>query len=158
MKYDNQLNIKQLRMLFIISFTGGSSSLFYTLYIGHFTDHYIVFTLSILLLSLYLFMAYIKLGYVYFSDAGTKIIIRHYLAHPFFGKNIAVEIPKNALAKFEVKESFRKQKCTLYISQRTKKGNLQFDPISLSALTPKDRMRILQALRVIRQKQSKRVF
>ena len=85
-----------------------------------------------ILINIYRFS--LNLNYVYFSDAGGKIIIKYYSLRPFMQKRQTVEIPKGSLFRFEIKKSMFGQKKTLVLFQMIKNKIARYPEISLSAL------------------------
>jgi len=141
---DSKLETAKTRMTFVTLF--GLSIASFT--IAYLVPEYLVpaIVIAILLLVGYLYMHFLQLYYVYFSDAGDKIMVRFYYAHPFMRKYKAIEIPKNALAGAEIKTGFFGKKMQLILIQRTVKGEIKYPPVSLSLLNAKKQADIVKAL------------
>lgn len=99
-----------------------------------------------LVFIVYLVMVLLKLFYFYMNDSGQKIVVRFFNIHPFLQKYKAIEIPKKALAGYEIKTSFFDLKAELILAVKTKKGEIEYPPVSISALSRKDRKRLINAL------------
>lgn len=95
------------------------------------------------------FIAYIeklKYNYIQYADEGEKIVFRYYPLRIFSRKYKAIEIPKFAFIKFETKISFNNKVEEIILFQKTKKGIFQYPPISISALSENDKIRLKQSL------------
>jgi len=85
--------------------------------------------------------------YIYFEDAGEKIIIRYYPLKILNQKKNSIEIPKKDFIKFNTEKFLfgRFEKLILY--QRFRKGIAKYPPISLSAVNKNDIIKIKTLLR-----------
>jgi hypothetical protein len=75
------------------------------------------------------------LYYFYFSDDGDKILIRYYPIHPLVQKKKAVQIPKTALAGYEIQRSALGLKKVLVLRQHVKGKIANYPPIGITALS-----------------------
>ncbi len=86
-----------------------------------------------LYLGLMFYHFFLKPNYIYFTDNGSKIILRYYLISAFNRKKHSIEIPKDKFVKFETMSSFPgKEKIVL--SLQVKQQIASYPPVSLSAL------------------------
>lgn len=144
MTVDSKLETAKARMGFVTVFGLASASFAIAYLVPEYFTGAIIF--GILFLVAYLYMHFLQLYYVYFSDAGDKITVRFYYSHPFMRKYKAIEIPKNALAGAEIKTGFFGKKIQLILVQRTAKGEIKYPPVSLSLLSAKKQADIVKAL------------
>ncbi len=63
------------------------------------------------------------LNYIYFNDKGDKLIIRYYAIRPLGRRKKAVQIPKTALAKYEIIKTNLGLKKVLILHQHGKRGS-----------------------------------
>lgn len=90
---------------------------------------------------------YLKRPYfVSYSDHGDRIVMRYYPLSLFTSRKHSIEIPKQQLVRFEIKEFLfgTQQKITLYQNFRNKVA--KYPTISLSAVDKEDRERIIKSL------------
>ncbi len=76
--------------------------------------------------------------YIYFEDAGDKLIIRYYPLKIMNRKKNSYEIPKKDFLKFTTEKFFLGKYEKLILYQRFRKGVAKYPPISLSAVNKKD--------------------
>lgn len=142
---DNRLPTAKLRIVFILLlFTPITLGVYIYAIYPSFSISLVV--LTILLVITYIVLHFLGFYYVFFSDKGNKITIRYYYAHPFLRKFKALEIPKGMLADAIITSSFFKLKHSLHLVQRTRKGDFEYPPISLSLVNKKMRTQIQKAL------------
>ena len=75
------------------------------------------------------------LNYFYFDDKTDKIIIRYYPIRPLGRKKRAIQIPKTALAGYEIKMTTFGLKKILILHQYIKKSVAKYPPIVITSLT-----------------------
>jgi hypothetical protein len=78
------------------------------------------------------------LNYFYFDDKGDKLIIRYYPIRPLARAKKAVQIPKTALAKYEIKKTNLGLKKILILYQHVKKKVARYPPIGITSLTKEE--------------------
>jgi len=86
------------------------------------------------------------LNYFYFNDKGDKLIIRYYPIRPLGRKKRAVQIPKTALAKYEIIKTNLGLKKVLILHQHVKKNVAKYPPIGVTSLTRDELSRLEQQL------------
>ena len=106
--------------------------------------------LAIIFSSLYvLYMLYNTLRqfyYIYFSDAGDKIILRYFPVGVFTYKKNSIEIGKNEFAGYEKKEQLFGFRQKLILKVKTSRGVAKYPPVSITALNPKEKESLFRAL------------
>jgi hypothetical protein len=75
------------------------------------------------------------LNYFYFSDKGDKLVFRYYPIRPLARSKKAVQIPKTALARYEIKRTHLGLKKVLILHQYIKQKVAQYPPIGITSLT-----------------------
>ncbi len=80
----------------------------------------------------------LQLNYFYFSDEGDKILIRYHPIHPLVQKKKAVQIPKIALAGYEIKSSMFGLKKMLLLNQKVKGSVAKYPSIGITSLSSKE--------------------
>lgn len=86
------------------------------------------------------------LNYFYFNDKGDKLIIRYYAIRPLGRRKRAVQIPKTALAKYEITKTNLGLKKILILHQHVKKNVAKYPPIGVTSLTRDELSRLEQQL------------
>ena len=93
----------------------------------------------VLYLLIIIFIYILDLKYIYFNDDGDRIILRYYPIRPLARKKRSIEIPKTALAKYEIRRSFLNLNRSLVLYQRVKNKVAKYPPIGITSLTKKER-------------------
>jgi hypothetical protein len=75
------------------------------------------------------------LNYFYFNDKGDKLIIRYYPIRPLGRTKKAMQIPKTALAKYEITRTNGGLKKVLILYQHVKNKVAKYPPIGITSLT-----------------------
>lgn len=86
------------------------------------------------------------LNYFYFTDKGDKLIIRYYPIRTLGRKKRAVQIPKTALAKYEIIKTNLGLKKVLILHQHVKKNVAKYPSIGVTSLTRDELSRLEQQL------------
>jgi hypothetical protein len=86
------------------------------------------------------------LNYFYFNDKGDKLIIRYYAIRPLGRKKRTVQIPKTALAKYEIIKTNLGLKKVLILHQHIKKNVAKYPPIGITSLTRDELSRLEKQL------------
>jgi len=106
--------------------------------------------IGICLLVIYvLFIVYhfgLDLNYIIYSDEGPKIILRYYSIKIYSQKHHSVEIPKKDFQRYEIRKSFFWLKPQLILYLNMKKGIGRYPPVSLAALSRKQRRALTESL------------
>lgn len=86
------------------------------------------------------------LNYFYFNDKGDKLIIRYYPIRPLGRSKKAIQIPKTALAKYEIVKTNLGLKKVLMLQQHVKNKVAKYPPIGVTSLTPDELSRLEKQL------------
>lgn len=86
------------------------------------------------------------LNYFYFNDKGDKLVIRYYPIRPLGRTKKAVQIPKTALAKYEIVKRNLGLKKVLILHQHVNKNIAKYPPIGVTSLTREELSRLVQQL------------
>lgn len=104
-----------------------------------------VLILSVIYFILAVYPSLLKYNYVYFSDDGDAIIIRFYSAGFIKGARQAVEIRKKMFAGYKLSRKYGIIPLIVLYEKR-REGIAKYPPVSLSALSRKDRSRLFGTL------------
>jgi hypothetical protein len=106
--------------------------------------------LSIIFASLYVLFMVLNIlrqfHYIYFSDAGDRIILRYFPMGLFTSRKNSIEIGKNEFAGYEVKKQMFGLREKLILKAKTGKGLAKYPPVSISALDSKEKENLFKAL------------
>lgn len=86
-------------------------------------------------------------NYIYYTNEGDKIIFRYQALNPFIVNPKSIEIPKRSFYKFEFTKSLFGKKTNILFYQKTKDGVAKYSPVSLTALTKKEREELDNSLK-----------
>jgi len=86
------------------------------------------------------------MNYFFFSDKGDKLIFRYYPIRPLGRRKKAVQIPKTALAKYEISRANMGLKKVLILHQHVKNKVAKYPPIGITSLTGDELSRLEQQL------------
>jgi hypothetical protein len=86
------------------------------------------------------------LNYFYFNDKGDKLIIRYYAIRPLGRRKRAVQIPKTALARYEIIKTNLGLKKALILHQHVKKNVAKYPAIGITSLSRDELSRLEQQL------------
>jgi hypothetical protein len=84
--------------------------------------------------------------YIYFSDAGDRIVLRYFPMGVFTYKKNSIEIGKNEFAGYEKEEQLFGFREKLILKAKTGRGVAKYPPVSITALNPKEKKGLFQAL------------
>lgn len=93
-----------------------------------------------------IFSFQLRFNHLIFMDTGDKLILRYYPLHPFHEKFKSIEIPKSEFSHFEIKKGLFNLRTEVILFQQTVRGVAKYPPVSISALTKKDRENFLASL------------
>ena len=144
---NNQLQVAKIKLAYIVSFVIGLFLMAFAVSASYFSiEHYIMLFLSVFLLIFFIYLIIIKPEYVYFYEKNNKIQIKNYPARPFFRNYKAFNIDTSTLYNFKIQKSFFNQKTELILTIKTKKGRGSYPPISLSALSKNEIIKLSKFL------------
>jgi hypothetical protein len=113
---------------------------------GELSKYHLVIAISAVYFIVSLFNYLRNPYFIFFSDGGEMLILRYYPLSIFNHKKNSIEIPKTQFLKFEINKFFFGMEEKLIVYQNYRNKIAKYPPISLSALSKKDRERILAAL------------
>jgi len=106
--------------------------------------------LAIIIASVYvLYMVFNTLRqfhYIYFSDAGDRIVLRYFPMSAFTHKKNSIEIGKREFAGYETRKQLFGLREKLILKARTGKGLAKYPPVSITALARKEKETLFQVL------------
>lgn len=107
-----------------------------------------IWTLAIVLIWIIVaFMPLIRnYQFVFFSDDGNNIVIRHFNAGIVGGKKNSIEINKGTFAGYKVDSKYLGLSKGLILYQRMGNGIGKFPPVYITALTSEQRAKIIHTL------------
>lgn len=137
---NNKLNTAKIRTLYLILF-----GLILSLSAYYFFEPNIPLKKNInlafllLIIFVYLSMLLLKLNYFSLETSKDKVSVRFYTAHPVFRKFRLIEIPQKSFNNFYIKKTFFGLRQAIIIEAKIKKGEFKFPPVSIIALSKKDK-------------------
>lgn len=106
--------------------------------------------LAIIFASIYvLYMVFNTLRqfhYIYFSDAGDRIVLRYFPMGAFTYKKNAIEIGKKEFVGYEIQKPLFGLREKLILKAKTGKGLAKYPAVSITALTKKEKESLFQVL------------
>jgi len=96
----------------------------------------------------YIVFAYL-LNYYFFrySDEGSKLVFRFVSLRPFDNRKQAIEVLKKDFRGFKINKYFFNLREDLILRVETKKGVASYPPISITALSKKQKSLLIQSLK-----------
>ena len=85
-------------------------------------------------------------NYIYFNNETDKLILRYFSPSVFTSKKNSIEIPREEFAGYKLKSFFMRYREKIVLFRATRKGIASYPPVSLTALTIKERHMLLRAL------------
>jgi hypothetical protein len=143
---NNQLKVAKLKLTYIIGFflgTGLIIPFFVTNYIT--SEYYAILVIGILLLLYVVYLSLVKPEYIYMAEVKDSLQIKNYPARPILRTYKAYEIKLNTIHHFEISKTFY-NKTSLSIWVKTKKGTGSYPPLSLSALSKNEQLKLSKYL------------
>ncbi|PLX01150.1 MAG: hypothetical protein C0594_14125 [Marinilabiliales bacterium] len=86
-----------------------------------------------------IFYALKRKNYIYLSDNSSKIEMRFFSMQLFAKKRTAIEIPKTSFYKYDLQKKSIGLVEEVTLFQKTPKGVAKYPPVSITALTKKER-------------------
>jgi hypothetical protein len=107
-----------------------------------------VFTIFFLLIFFlfYFYHIFAASSFIFYSDEEGKLIVRFYQLNGFNTSKFSYEIPKSEFTGFRVEYQFFKIKEKLILFRKHQGAIVRYPPLSISALTPSERSKLLQSL------------
>ena len=146
---NNQLQVAKIKLAYILSLSIGLFLLAFGLFGSFYSfEKYIMLFAAIILLMFFIYLVIIKPEYIYIAEIKDKIQIKNYPARPLLRNYKAFEIKLSTLNNFKIQKSFFNQKASLILTIKTKKGEGNYPPLSLSALSKKELTKLSKYLSV----------
>jgi hypothetical protein len=111
-----------------------------------FKNNNILIYLSVLFATPVIFSYLKNFCYIYFNDAGPKVIIRFTALQPLTAGNYSIEFYKKDFVKYNIEKSVFGLRNSLIIFVRTPQGIAKFKPVSLSSLKKNEVKDIIDGL------------
>jgi len=146
MIYSNQKNVKKLKILLMII---GLICLI-TMTVLIFTENFVALAIlaGILLLGM-IVVALLNFQYIRIVEEKNKLIFRYYSIFSIDRVYKSIEIPVEHLRKVEVFKPLFGLKWNLQFTVRIRQGIADYPPVSLSAVSFKDRLKIVEQLKLL---------
>ena len=85
-------------------------------------------------------------NYIYFNNETDKLVLRYFSPSVFTSKKNSIEMPKEEFAGYRLKSFFMRYREKIVLYRATRKGLANYPPVSLTALSVKERHMLLRAL------------
>ncbi|HBX51647.1 MAG: hypothetical protein A2W98_02240 [Bacteroidetes bacterium GWF2_33_38] len=105
-----------------------------------------IVSVVVLYLIVLFFISLFKFSYVYFNNSGDKITFRYYPIRIIARKYKAIEIPKDKFLGYKIQQYLNLRE-EIILVQNVKNKNIEYPPISLSALKKQEKEKIYNALK-----------
>lgn len=149
MKVDNRLQTAKLKIYYMLML-GFIFSLSVYYHFERQAGYGYLIAIGIIAL-VYLFFLLRKSDYFFIEYTGNKVIVRYYTAHPFLRKYRAFEIPKAYFYDYEIKKIWGGLIKTVQFSIRTPKGKYKYPPLSISLMTKKQEIELVNILEELKK-------
>ena len=146
----NVISIRKFKLFLSIAFLIPvaivySSDVFES-YIYKISKHYYAGFFIIIYLLILLYWELKKPYFIQYMDEGDKITFRFYSLLIIGRKYQAIEIPKRLFKTFNIKLFFFDRYESIILSRKTPTGIIDYPPISFSAVSEKDKIKIKNSL------------
>lgn len=85
-------------------------------------------------------------NYIYFNNETEKLILRYFSPNIFTTKKNSIEMPQNEFAGYKLNSFFLRYREKIILYRATKKGLASYPPVSITALSNKERYALLRTL------------
>jgi hypothetical protein len=85
-------------------------------------------------------------NYIYFNNETDKLVLRYFSPSFFTSKKNSIEIPKEEFAGYKLNSFFMRYRERIILYRATRKGIASYPPVSITALSVKERQMMLMAL------------
>jgi hypothetical protein len=86
--------------------------------------------------------------YIYYNDEGDKIILRFFSFSFFAQKKNSIELSKKELEGYQIDQKIFGLRENLILYQKTKRGTAKYPPVSITALSKKEKKELLNSLSI----------
>ena len=108
---------------------------------------------TIILIVIYLIIVFMpwvrKYQFIYYSDEGDSIIIRYFESGIFGGRKNSVEINKKTFSGFKTDSGLLGLVQSITLFQQYKEGVAKYPPVYISALSRRDREKVIKSLQLL---------
>jgi hypothetical protein len=152
MQFDNKNKVLKLNMrryVVLLIFTTIIGLLIFTRLLDNIwgITKTIALLITIVAYLLYVLITYvINYQYIFYSDEGDKIILKYVSLRPFDNKRNAIEISKENYYGYKIRKSFLNLKEEINFLIQTPNGIAKYPPISIAALTPKQKKILINSI------------
>jgi hypothetical protein len=146
MAIDNKLNAGKIKILYLVVPFVFTIFIATTIYFEFFESYRYLIIVAILFVLIVLILSNLKFRYILFDIKDNKILLRYHGLGPVGANFKSIEFPAKNLAKFELQDAFWGFRKELILFQQTKKGLAKYPGVSLSAMSAKDREKLLAVL------------
>lgn len=105
---------------------------------------------TVMLVGIYLVIVFLPMflnyQYIFYSDDSEKIVIRYFTTGMFGGKKNSVEIDKNTFSGFKTETRLFGLIQSITLFQHFKEGVAEYPRIYISALSRKERAKVIKSL------------
>ena len=93
--------------------------------------------------------------YIYYNDDSDKIVLRYFAPTWFTSKKNSIEIPKKDFAGYKLNSFFLRYRENIVMFRNSGKGVAKYPPVSITALSNEERLRLLMSLNNLKKKNEK---
>jgi len=123
------------------------ASIVVLLYLNVNKPYLIIGGISVVFFLAITFSLFLNFNFIIYKETDDKIILRYYSLHPFHDNFKSIEITKQSIDSFELENKAFGLKPIITLYQQTEKGIAKYPSVCLSALSRKDREKIIRSLR-----------
>lgn len=152
MQFDNKHKVLKLNMrryIVLLFFTTIIGLLIFTRLLDNVwgISKTIALLITIIAYLIYVLITYvINYQYIFYSDEGSKIILKYVSLRPFDNKRNAIEISKENFYGYKIQKSFLNLKEEIIFLIQTPNGIAKYPPISIAALTAKQKKILINSI------------
>jgi hypothetical protein len=108
--------------------------------------NYLALVVVLVYVLIFVYYHMLDLNYLYYTDAGKKIVLRYYSLRSISGKYKAIEIPKDKFVKFEIDKSFFNLKEKVILYQKMQNGIAKYPAISITSFSVDEKNELKKSL------------
>jgi hypothetical protein len=153
MKIDNQRTIYRIWLRKLINTIIFTAAIVIVMFLNIFdspgsviTKYHIIIAISLVFIILSVIGALRNPYYFHFNDINDVLVFRYYPVGIFNSRKNSIEIPKQHFVKFEIRKFFLGMEEKLILYQVFRKKVANYPPISLSALSKREKEKLFLAL------------
>ncbi|NOU61669.1 hypothetical protein [Marinifilum caeruleilacunae] len=146
MTINNQNRASWIKLFYYLVTFSYLASIVLLLYLNINKPFITIGIISVVFFTVIIFSLHLNFNYIIYKEGDDKVILRYYPLHPFHDNFKSIEIPKNALAKFEIEKKTFGLKPNLTLFQITDRGVAKYPAVCLSALSKSEKEKIIASL------------